>query len=382
MTTAASPEEIPTSADVLAEEPTSEGHLTFGAMMRRSWPWLLLLIPYLLAWYAPFLWSWPQWGDSNHPQFIQPWIPILALILVWARRDRLISLLRYSEKHPPQTLWERGNILPLTLGCLLYLFAHLVQIKGVAVAALLLIAFGTIFALYGGRFVKSLRVPFLLCLLMIPPPDTAVDKVVLLLRQKMVTAASLLLNRLHFPNRADGWVMHFENTGEVVEFPNRCGGASIAVNAMILLFWYALLRRRRPLSVLVLPMIGLIVALAVNLLRVAAAGATAAAMPEISRRLIDLNTWVWTLIALMVTVGLDWLAGKIRWPRRTRTNAARTTGAMLTQTGRALSVVTVPFDYLFKWLGVVGTLWRRSEKAIERLLKRLTPKRKSRGRRR
>ena len=367
--------------DVAPDAPetlSSAGDLSLG----RAWPFLLLLVPYLFAWYIPFIWCWYQWTDSNHPQFIQPWIPLLSLGLAWSRRDRLISVARYTEKHSLTTFWERGNILPLTAGCLLYLFAHLVQIKGVAIAALLLIAFGTIYALYGGRVVKSLRLPFFFSLLTIPPPDSAVDGVILLLVRKMIKLASVVLNLAHIPNHINGYLMQLDRSGEVVSFPFRMGGAGIFVPVAILLLWWALFRRRKPLVLLTLPLTGLIIAFFLVLFRASAAAATAAAMPGVSSLFLNLNGWVWIAASVGMTLGLDALASRIRVPQKAGARAMRTTGAALTRTGRALSIVTLPFDYLFQGLGFLGTLWKRAERKIEQGLKRLMPKKKSRSRRR
>ena len=355
---------------------------TFGASLRANWPFLLLIVPYLLAWAVPFTWCWQEWGDPNHSEFIQPWIPLLAFALIWSRREHLKALLRAIEKNPPKTWLERGNGAILIFGCLLYLFAHLVQIKGVAVGALLLIAVGAVFALYGGRMVKSLRVPILFSLLMIPPPDSPMDWAAMQFRLKTVKAASVLLNALHIHNGVSGWFMRFERTGEVVEFPDRCGGAAIVVPVTVLLLWWAIFRRRKPIVWVSLPLLGAIVAFGVNLLRVMAAGALAARSPGWSGLLLELNSWWLVALSLPITLGLEWLFGKFRSreSQKAGAKALKTSGAVLTRTGRAMNVITVPFDYLFKGIGYFGTLWRRSEKRIEAGLKRLLPKRRSRRR--
>lgn len=355
---------------------------SFVATLLANWPFLLLIVPYLLAWAVPFTWCWQEWGNPNHSEFIQPWIPLLAFALIWSRRDHLKALLRAIEKNPPKTWLERGNGAILIFGCLLYLFAHLVQIKGVAVGALLLIAIGAVFALYGGRMVKSLRVPILFSLLMIPPPDSPLDWAAMQFRFKTVKAAGLLLNALHFPNGVNGWIMRFERTGEVVEFPDRCGGAAIIVPVAVLLLWWAIFRRRKPVVWVFLPLLGAVIAFGVNLLRVIAAGALAARSPDASNLLLELNSWWLVALSLPIALGLEWLFGmfRSRESQKAGAKALKTSGAVLSRTGRAMNVITVPFDFLFKGISYFATLWRRSEKRVEAGLKRLFPKRRNKRR--
>jgi hypothetical protein len=373
-------------------------------------PYLWLILPYLLAWAVPFVWCLPQWADSNHPQVIQPWIPVLAFILIASRRKHLHALLRAVEKIPPKTWLERGNSALLILGCLLYLFAHLVQIKGIAVIALLLIAVGAVHALFGGRMIKSLWIPIVFSLLIIPPPDSAVDWVLLKFRTISVKVAGVILNALHTGNKTTGWTVTFSPSGDVLEYPIPAGGLGVIVPSIILTLWWTLLWRQKAITCLVLPVLSGVIALILNILRVTATGFFAVRSPKITEILLQLNSWILVAITLvLVFLASKALSALVAWSKKKRgAKALRNSGALFSRAGKVFNAITIPFDYLFQGIGYLSkqtrragsvinlivvpfdylfrgigylfTLFGRSEQLIEKGLKRLFPKKRSRRR--
>ena len=370
----------------------------FLALVRQSPEWGYFALPYLLAWIVPTRWAWAQWTDSYAPQAFEPLILPGTLLLIWARRDTLreqwrsLTRRRTSEGSVERRTSEgsvergtksQGNIAVIALACALLLFAHFVQVKGLGFSALVLLFAGAIYRVYGARMLHNLAVPLLFLCLVIPPPDSPVDRLFHQFHLLSVAAGGAILRAAHLPAApVNGTMLDFG--GGPVSLPYGLSGFNTALCAGVVALWYGLYRRQSNSGVLGLVLLTTLSALGLNLVRVVAIGLTYNAVPQIGRRVlmptgflpVVIENWLWIagsfVLALALVRGLARLATRGPAPLR----------RLLITTGRGLNLVTAPLSWLLRGLGAVGkrlaALWVLSEGATERLLSKLLPRRKRR----
>ena len=274
---------------VLAPLPET-GWRAFVAVLSRERYWFLLLIPYLLAWLAPFRtqdymvdgilrWCWDRWANSNSALAFQPLVPIGVGMLIWSRREQYAAQwASITRKYPANHPRRRGNALPFVAGCIALIFSYCVQVKGVAIAAQLLIAVGAIYWAYGFMMLRILALPLMFLLLMIPPPDSILERFANKSLQFSVMQASKLLNLFHIPVEATtnvinphSWFLKFNGYGVEVSVWSADGSGNFICTVAIL-FWYVIWRRLRPAAGWLLIPLGAVFAVALNIVRIMGAG--------------------------------------------------------------------------------------------------------------
>jgi exosortase len=360
-----------------------------SAFIRLERRWLFILVPYLLAWAIPLTWCWPQWGDGNHPQCFQLWMPLLTGLLIWSNRNRLTHVWRRVQERNSPSFWERGNGVILAAGCLLLLFAHLVQIKGVAVAALILIAVGVLYQVYGLRVLRSLWAPLLFLLLMIPPPDSLVDAAMRLTQTFTVRVAALALRFLHVPNTRIGWTLRFYEVTDPFEYPKAIGGLEVLIPTAVLALWFVLYRRRRLGPGVRFIGIAAVTAVMLSVARAILVGFLFVRAPQISRPVMHINGLAMVFLSFALALAIDRgvtaiLALRRSGGRRGQTyeRSAVATRTVLRGVGRSTAILILPFEWMLRVVGYIGVLWKRSERGIEGLFRAIGGRPRGRGRRR
>jgi hypothetical protein len=360
---------------------------TISEFVRRERYWLLLAIPYFFAWYIPPVppfstlfpgmsgpanWAENEWFISTYPQMYQPWVLLMAGLLIWSRRHDLAQVWARVKAHPPTKFWQRGNLTVLILGCLLVLFAHFVKVKGFAVAGLLLVLIGLLYQVYGLVMIRAMWVPLLFTTLMIPPPDSLTTRFIAMFHSGTLLIAGALFNRIGMPNGRNGNTLLFYSQGGFgIEFPWRTSALIVLAPALVILLWYGLFRRQRPGQILGLLVLGTIFSMVVDILRILAVGKLYLSQPAAARFLIDMNGWilVGAAVALtLVTERLFALAAK-RVP-------TQQTGRAINRAGQFVNLLLSPFVALLTGLGKIGLLWKASERGIEKALSRGSKRRK------
>lgn len=359
--------------ELLASLRTINGEAV-GTWLRREWQWLLVGAAFVLACWSPVRLSWnDNWKWGYHPLVFAPLMPLAAALILWSRRADLQTAYRRSRTAPPR-FWLRGNSVPLALGCILLLFASFVQVKGFAFFGLLLIAVGVVYRVYGWAVLRAALPAFVPLALTVPPPDSFIDGLVQRILSASVSVSALVLNQLHQPATALAMRLRLENTGTLVEYTRGCSAFAVALPAVVLLLCLLLTRRARfGLALSLLTVCGLL-SLVVSVVRIIAIGYLAAAHPDVSRWLNEVSVWPFVLLALGSTL-LVW-----RGVERARNPVGVPVQQMATGLGRGANALTNPLLRLLGGLGQVGKLWGRSERGIEKMLTRLSPKSKKRRR--
>jgi hypothetical protein len=354
------------------------------AFVRREKYWLLLAIPYFFAWYIPPIppfstyfrgmagpvnWAEHEWLLATYPQMIQPFVLPLAGLLLWARRDQVGAVWERVKASPPKNIWRRGNASVLILGCLIFIFAHFVKVKGFAVFGLLLILFGVIYQIYGLLVIRAMWVPILFSLLMISPPDSPVTRFIGLLHVRTMTIAGAIFDRIGMPNNQFfGRLDFFSQGGFSIEYPWTCSTAVIIVPTLVLLLWYGLYRRQHPGQIIILLILGTIFSFVVNLVRILVVGKIYLAQPDTAKLLMIMNDWPLVAAAFGLSLGVVQLVVRLFASAPKHVASQQKTGRALNRAGQFVNLLLSPFIALLTGLGKIGLLWKASERGIERML--------------
>lgn len=342
--------------------------------LQREWQWLLVGAAFVLACWSPVRLSWnDNWKFSYHPLVFAPFMPLAAALILWSRRANLQTAYRRTHSAPAR-FWTKGNSVPLLLGCALLLFASFVQVKGFSFLGLLLIAVGVVYRVYGWLVLRTALPAFVPLALTIPPPDSFIDGLVQRILSASVSVSALVLHQLHQPATALGMRLRLENSGTLMEYTRGCSAFAVALPAVVLLLCLLLARRARfGLALSLLTVCGLL-SLVVSVVRILAIGYLAASHPDFAHWLNVLSVWPFVLLTLGSTL-LLW-----RVIERSRNPVAVPVQQMTTGLGRGANALTNPLLRLLGGVGQVGKLWKRSERGLEKMLTRLTPKSKKRRR--
>ncbi len=354
-----------------------------GALLFRERRWVGLGLIYLSAWWLPISLFWPwlhpgtrkpegidgpvswlwknYWGNTASLISFEILIPVgVALLVLRYRPEAQAALARPGKKTP----------LVLIAGCLALIVSHLIHLPSLATVALITIAVGGVLFLWGTRVLRALRVPFLYFLLMIPPPESVAGIASKLLGPLTLQLAALSLKlvgkrALAQPPQLllDGIVMEAGGIGTEAS----SGASALTATAALILLW-ALMRRWPVGRTLMVVVVGALLALLLNVLRVDIALLLMGRSRGLSGLVLQFNSYALALGAAALTLFLDtrlsrvargtsW-AGKrlapllINW-RASERQADRILGSSekvargaVGGIGRVLKVVTWPFVFV------------------------------------
>lgn len=342
----------------------------FLTLLRREQQWLWIVVPYLLAWFVPAQWCWYQWTNLSQPLAFEPWIFLGTGLLIWSRRQDLAHQWnRLTTKYPPTHRRRRGNAILLVAACILYLFSHIVQVKGITVFSLVLVALGIVYQVYGREIVKALTIPFLFFLLIIPPPDSAADGMAVRFLNASLAIASRPLHVTSIqPTGNNGRLVQMGDYS--VEFDYHASGFNIVLHLCVLTLWYVLYRRLNPAYGVYLAVVGSVLGLGVNIVRIVAVGylhprnqALAEALHRFPAILIAVACFLAALLLMRLLSRIS-----LRVPAPATRVAA---GA-----GNAVTMAISPLIWLLSSLGHLGRLFTLSERKLEAGLTRLFDRKK------
>lgn len=379
--------------DRVARQITQIPHWSFALLQQGvyHWPWVLVTLMYLGAWWYPYQWAKDHWNSTHHVEMFQPFLPLATLFLVWARRDTVREVWERAQRKRLSRrvgFWERGNAVPLLLGCALLLLMHLIQMKGVAVIALILIGVGVAYHVFGWRVMRSIAAPLALLILMIPLPDSLIDRIIRMAHGATLQALVATLGLLRHPAVIEGSGIRYLDNNFTVGLTPIAGvdiifvpvGVDIAVGAALALLVYGLYKRRNGFEIAASVLNGVILALLVNFARMLLICLIAERNPGIAERFKDYNAWV--VVALVsVAAGYITRAQSVWWGRYFTAAPGSRQGSRFSYVLHRIGYfVSLPFLPIFIALGLagragggVGQMARRSEKRTERVLKWVSP---------
>ena len=220
----------------------------------------------LLALYAPTLavaaHEWMINDNYAHGIFIFP----LCAFLLWLRRDEL----RQVERHP--SAW---GLLPLVAGIVGQCLSYTLQIKYIGMWTLALTLTGGVLVLYGPQMLPLVRFAILFSLLAAPLPHSVLNGMTLKIQSASTNGAATLMSLLGYPLILQGNVIQVP--GAMLEVAQACSGFHklLSLTAFTLLYSYLFTASQGKRLILILAVVPL--ALLVNILRISALIAAAAA---------------------------------------------------------------------------------------------------------
>ena len=246
---------------------------------------------------GPLSWMWKdEWGRPGSPTGFQLLIPLGVALLIWDRRRAL------------QTLDVReGGPLPLLAGCLALIVAHLIHLPALAFAALIGIGIGALVMVWGAPAVRTLKVPLLYWLLMLPPPASTVSRIADLVSVLTMRVAALFLKILHRPAQVGAHRLDLGGSPLEVGYIHSLGsgGTAVVLTCAALLLTYGLHRRRSVSRILALVGAGAALGFLVNALRVAAAALLHPGSIALSERVRDIDAWLLVIPTVLGVILFD-----------------------------------------------------------------------------
>lgn len=265
---------------------------------------ILMLAAFAFASYLPFVIGWQRsWYKPDSPDSYQPMVPLGAAVLAWIRREELAAVYHDSLHHAKRSIWL------VVLGCLLMLVAHLTRGWQVSMAAFLVLTVGSVLYLYGSVVVRAAAVPLLfLCLIFPHPFRHAMTQT---LQLNSTQAAGNVIEAVGYQNKVEGNTIILDKYR--VEVTAACSGVGILLPLLLMSLWLLGMMQSHGVQKTFLLASAVIVALAVNVLRIVAMGIIGRNDPPLADKLHDANSWIFTLLAFALTYAVSRCIG-IRKP--------------------------------------------------------------------
>jgi hypothetical protein len=257
--------------------------------------WLSVVVPLLLLYlYISIRVAGTDWFYLGSPLIFQPFVPLLTIWLIWRRRQQVMR--QYYELafvFPDDSPRRRGKLWPLFIAIILLAMAAIVQLPQLSVVGFVLSVFSIVYYLFGFFQLRSLWQMLAFLLLMIPPPIGALARLTYVL-QIGETMLSAMIARL-FDSSAevrDRVILHLA-TSNLMITPALCG-ITVIVPIFVLTVWLAMLRRVPVLTTVALVVIGCLIAIAANTVRILTFAILG--LENLNPWLVELTTW--TIVGL------------------------------------------------------------------------------------
>ncbi len=256
--------------------------------------WLLFVVPFALACWKPLQNSYRNWGNPDSLLLFQSLVPFAVALLIWQERQRLQALWIRLKAYPVTDKRRRGNLIALSLGCLIVLIGHLVYVDSFFGIGLLLILAGTIYYIYGGVILRAIAGPLSLLLLMVNPPDSVISKLSSMAISGTAFATSSLLSLLGKQTSVNQAIISFPN--HAVEVTHPLNGANLLAALLFVAFVSAWYQRRTPLYTFSLMVLTALLVVLVHLIRVSLYALTIMGSPAVATLLLKFSPWLLILL--------------------------------------------------------------------------------------
>jgi exosortase len=265
---------------------------------------ILLCIAFVLVAYLPFVIGWQRsWYKADSPDSYQPLVPLGAAMLVWIRREQIAAIYRDTLPYTKRTIFFA------LAGCLLMIVAHITRGWQVSMLAFLVLTIGTVLYLWGSEVLKAAAVPLLfLCLIFPHPFRHAMTQT---LQINSTQASGNVLEAVGVKNTVEGNDIILDKYR--VEVTRACSGVGILLPLVLMSIWLLGMMQSSGTQKTFLLASAIIIALAVNVLRIVSMGLIGRFNPALADKLHDANSWIFTLLAFALTFGVSRLIG-IRKP--------------------------------------------------------------------
>lgn len=233
--------------------------------LARDWPTMGLLILavglFLGVAHPVLLWWWWEWTKPESYYAHAPCIPILALLMLWHRREALGRVTKQT------TAWALTALVPALA---LLVISVKMEMEAVESLSLLLCVTSAVWLLLGTRFLRAATFPLGFLWLMAPLPGPVLNDATLRLQMASTALADHLLHLIGFHTTLLGNVIQMDEFSLFVDVP--CSGFKLLLSLLTVSAALAYLLDGSPARRFVLFLLSLPLSLAVNGARIALIG--------------------------------------------------------------------------------------------------------------
>lgn len=279
------------------------------AYLRGQVHWLYVLVPLAIMLYTPLKMCWKIWSAPDSPQAYQPLIPLAVGFLLWLRREPLSELWQEVQEDPDA---KRGSKWLLLVGCLLMVAFYPVNLPTFSMFAFVVIVWGVVLYVYGGRMFRAMLAPLLFLVTLVPFPNVAVDQSTQFLQMSCTRAAAQVIELSRIECEATGNVLTLDKSDKTgqrtykVEVVAACSGMSILLPLLVMTVWLLMAMEATWTQRILMLFAAVGVAFFMNTLRIVAISLVGYLDRDAGKLLHDANSWLFTGLAFYLT----FLAGR------------------------------------------------------------------------
>jgi len=226
-----------------------------------TWPGRLsfaIVAGLIVAIYSkPFAALVADWWTDNQGASYGMLVPPLALYIAWARRQRTFSVAARQD--------ARG-LFVILFSCVTFLVGKFGAEYFLTRLSLILLLAGISWTFWGWPRTRTLAFPFVLLVTMIPPPLLVYNQITLPLQLLSSKAAAAIIQILGGSVYRDGNVLHLPHT--TLGVAEACSGLHSLASLLVVSLLLGFIECRRLQSRLLLVLLAIPFAIAVNVLRV------------------------------------------------------------------------------------------------------------------
>jgi len=173
-----------------------------------------------------------RWGDVNGYYSYAYLVPILAIAIIWMRRERLLQL-------SAQPSW--WGIIPLVLAVGMRLLGHWGYSHWLSSMSFPLFLLGASLLLLGKPVTRVLLYPILFLYLMVPMPSVVFDEITNPIKVWSTDASLLMLKPFYSPILETSEVTYIMPSGYNLQVGVECSGFKVTIALLtFILFFYTL----------------------------------------------------------------------------------------------------------------------------------------------
>jgi exosortase len=263
---------------------------------------LSLLFLAFLALYYPFIQTlmrdWDANDNYNHGYFI----PIVSAFMIWSLREELAAI----EIKP-----SNWGIALVGLGLLQLFIAKVGSEYFLQRTSMIVVLFGISFYLFGGRLTRTVQLPLVYLIFMIPLPAIIWNRIAFPMQLFASSITEDVVRLIGLPILREGNVLHLAQT--TLEVVDACSGLRSLVTMLALGTAFAFITHREAWKRWVLFLSVFPIAVAVNIIRLSATAILASRYgSEVAHGFLhDFSGWVVFVAGIAMLFGVEWALSRI-----------------------------------------------------------------------
>lgn len=276
---------------------------------------LSLLLLAFLALYYPFIQTLMRDWDANDNYKHGYFIPIVSAFMIWSLREELAAV----EIKP-----SNWGIALVVLGLLQLFIAKVGSEYFLQRTSMIVVLFGISFYLFGGRLTRTVQLPLVYLIFMIPLPAIIWNRIAFPMQLFASSITEDVVRLIGLPILREGNVLHLAQTS--LEVVDACSGLRSLVTMMALGTAFAFITNREAWKRWVLFLSVFPIAVAVNIIRLTATAILANRYgSEVAHGFLhDFSGWIVFVAGIAMLFGVEAVLSRIGKAEVTKDGAGPT----------------------------------------------------------